>query len=174
MLIQRKFKYKFLTRGATGWVFRIDDGIALKHARDEGSDAFQTEINIYDMFDKHEPSPYILRNTLRRPNLNFLPFMRGGSLEARIRANQQRDELGALTIHQKEPVQKVERWAMELTGAIAWLETLGLVHGDLRPPNILLDDRDHLNYIPRRGMLVGLVTIFNKYCPLLPPLPSLV
>jgi serine/threonine protein kinase len=141
---QRIFKFKFLSRGATGWVFQIDDGIALKYARDERSDAFQTEINTYDMFDKHEPSPYILQSILRHPNLNFLPFMRGGSLEARIRANQRRDKLGALTVQHKEPLQMVERWAMELTGAVAWLETLGLVHGDLRPPNILLDDRDHL------------------------------
>jgi serine/threonine protein kinase len=33
---------------------------------------------------------------------------------------------------------------MELTSAVAWLETLGLVHGNLRPPNILLDNKDHL------------------------------
>ena len=33
---------------------------------------------------------------------------------------------------------------MELTSAAAWLEFLGLVHGDLRPANLLLDGNDDL------------------------------
>ncbi|KAI4224381.1 MAG: hypothetical protein L6R40_008448 [Gallowayella cf. fulva] len=32
----------------------------------------------------------------------------------------------------------------ELTNAVASLESLGLAHGDLRPPNLLLDGEDHL------------------------------
>lgn len=32
-----------------------------------------------------------------------------------------------------------EQWILQLTSALAWLERLGLVHGDLRPANILLD-----------------------------------
>ncbi|RSL73447.1 hypothetical protein CEP53_000717 [Fusarium sp. AF-6] len=40
----------------------------------------------------------------------------------------------------------VERWAAELSGAVAWLESLGLVHGDLRPENLLLDAGDHLKF----------------------------
>ena len=35
----------------------------------------------------------------------------------------------------------------ELTDAIAWLESLGYVHGDIRPPNLLLDGNDHLKII---------------------------
>lgn len=35
----------------------------------------------------------------------------------------------------------------ELTDAIAWLESLGYVHGDIRPPNIMLDSTDHLKVI---------------------------
>ncbi|KAL2868915.1 uncharacterized protein BJX67DRAFT_379850 [Aspergillus lucknowensis] len=33
---------------------------------------------------------------------------------------------------------------MELCSAVAWLESLGHVHGDIRPPNLLLDAEDHL------------------------------
>ncbi|KAF7506291.1 hypothetical protein GJ744_011864 [Endocarpon pusillum] len=33
---------------------------------------------------------------------------------------------------------------MELSNAAAWLESLGYVHTDIRPPNLLLDSRDHL------------------------------
>ncbi len=36
------------------------------------------------------------------------------------------------------------RWMKALSGAAAWLESLGLAHGDIRPPNILLDTQDHL------------------------------
>ena len=35
----------------------------------------------------------------------------------------------------------------ELTDAIAWLESIGYVHGDLRPPNLLLDSEDHLKVV---------------------------
>ncbi|EAL91111.1 hypothetical protein KXX54_006936 [Aspergillus fumigatus] len=33
---------------------------------------------------------------------------------------------------------------MELCSAVSWLESLGRVHGDIRPPNLLLDAEDHL------------------------------
>jgi serine/threonine protein kinase len=33
---------------------------------------------------------------------------------------------------------------MELSGATAWPESLGYAHGDIRPPNLLLDSQDHL------------------------------
>lgn len=32
----------------------------------------------------------------------------------------------------------------ELTSAAAWLESIGLVQGDIRPPNILLDADGHV------------------------------
>ena len=107
MPTQRMFKNKFLSRGATGWVFQIDDSITLKYARDGRSNIFQTEIIIYNMFNKHKPSPYSLQSILQHLNLNLLPFMCGGSLEVRIKANQRRNKSGALTIHQKEPLQIV-------------------------------------------------------------------
>ena len=33
---------------------------------------------------------------------------------------------------------------MELSDAAAWLESLGLLHGDIRPPNLPLDGEYHL------------------------------
>ena len=35
----------------------------------------------------------------------------------------------------------------ELADAIAWLEALGYAHGDIRPPNLMLDGSDHLKVI---------------------------
>lgn len=36
------------------------------------------------------------------------------------------------------------RWMRELTSAAAWLEAIGLAHGDIRPPNILMDAKNHV------------------------------
>lgn len=39
------------------------------------------------------------------------------------------------------PEQIEERWIRQLSSALAWLEHLGLIHGDLRPKNIFLTAR---------------------------------
>ncbi|OAQ95622.1 hypothetical protein LLEC1_03635 [Akanthomyces lecanii] len=143
--LSRMFKFRFLSRGATGYVFQVDDEIALKYARDEQADEFKHENDIYNILEEHEPSPCIIQSRLRLPSVNFLPFMHGGSLEARLRDNQIRDDKGKLIgIKRNEPIHKIGLWTMELATAAAWFESLGLVHGDLRPANLLLDCNDHL------------------------------
>jgi len=142
---RRVSAHKFLSLGAAGWVYQIDDNIALKYAKDPGGEAFARESEIYDIFETYDPCPYVVQSFLRLPNANFLAFMSGGSLGKRLRANQCRNERNEfLGVSKKEPSQTVERWIMELSGAVAWLESLGLVHGDLRPENLLLDGEDHL------------------------------
>ncbi|KAG8170032.1 hypothetical protein KVR01_000777 [Diaporthe batatas] len=139
--------YLFLSRGAIGWVFQINDHIALKYARTPDSEEFAKENNMFDIFEKNpQPHcPYVIRSFLRLPNANFLAFMSGGSLDDRLKSNQIRDEpFGrVLRVTKKEPVKLVEQWLRELCSAVVWLESLGYVHGDLRPSNLLLD-RDHL------------------------------
>ncbi|KAJ4163288.1 hypothetical protein LMH87_005028 [Akanthomyces muscarius] len=39
---------------------------------------------------------------------------------------------------------KIRAMAAEIAKAIAWLESIGLVHGDRRRPKMLLDQRGHL------------------------------
>ena len=39
------------------------------------------------------------------------------------------------------------RWIQQLVSAVAWLEGLGIAHGDLRPSNILLDTSQNLKLI---------------------------
>ncbi|KAM0738006.1 hypothetical protein ACQRIT_007482 [Beauveria bassiana] len=69
-----------------------------------------------------------------------------GSLEQRIYSNQIRDfrKSHCIQVMRTEPTALIEQWATEVAGAIAWLESLGVVHGDLRPANILLDRLDHI------------------------------
>lgn len=42
-----------------------------------------------------------------------------------------------------EPTPLIEQWTMVLCSAAAWLESLGYVHGDIRPSNLLPDENDH-------------------------------
>ncbi|KPM42299.1 hypothetical protein AK830_g4279 [Neonectria ditissima] len=139
-------KFAFISRGATGWVFKVDDNIALKYVRKDRLNEFKKETDACDLFERHGSSPYLIQSFLRLPGLNFLQFMSGGSLDQRIYNNQRRDykHQKCLEVLRLEPVYKIEQWLMELSAAIAWLESLGLVHGDLRPANILLDDTDCL------------------------------
>ncbi|EEP82634.1 predicted protein [Uncinocarpus reesii 1704] len=39
------------------------------------------------------------------------------------------------------------RWLLELTSAVAWIEKLGFIHGDLRPENMLLTENHHLKLV---------------------------
>jgi atypical protein kinase C zeta type len=66
------------------------------------------------------------------------------SLDTRLRRNQILDKLTVLEVLRVEDGRLVERWAAELCAAVAWLESLGFAHTDLRPPNTLFDERDHL------------------------------
>ncbi|PHH86430.1 hypothetical protein CDD83_10263 [Cordyceps sp. RAO-2017] len=139
--------HRFFPFGATEWAFRIDDDIALKFAKRECDNpvCFQHENDTYDILEKHEPSIYIAQSFVRVHIANLMPLMSGGSLEQRIRGNQKLNNSGHLVeVTRKEPLHLVQRWAIELTGAVACLESLGLVQGDLRPDNLLLDGNDPL------------------------------
>ncbi|PNY29663.1 Uncharacterized protein TCAP_00423 [Tolypocladium capitatum] len=137
-------KFRFISRGATSWVYQIDGDLLLKIPRRQAIQAFQDESIIYDELEKREPSPYLLQSIVRRPGLNFLPFMNGGSLEQRIKGNQRRGSGGDIEVLCTASQEQSDQWTMELAGAMAWLESLGFVHGDLRPANILLDGADHI------------------------------
>ena len=72
--------------------------------------------------------------------------MSGGSLDERLRWRQSGDGYfgDVFRVDKAEPVELVERWLGELTGAVVWPEALGYVHGDLRPNNLLRGGGDHL------------------------------
>ncbi|KAJ6784539.1 hypothetical protein PWT90_06757 [Aphanocladium album] len=137
--------YNLISGGSTGWVLRLADGIALKYCVRERFKKFRTENEFYDTSLQQTPPPSIMQSFLRLPGINFMPLM-ASSLEERICSNQTRGDGNSPCVKVKctEPATTIGQWATELARAIAWLESLGLVHGDLRPANILLDRDDHI------------------------------
>lgn len=138
-------KCNFVSMGATSYVYEAAPGIAIKYVVRGRLDEFRHKNNTYDLIEQSNPPPYFMQSFLRLPGVHFMPLM-AGSLEARLFSNQIRDfkKQICLQVLRLEPILKIEQWAAELAGAIAWLESLGLVQGDLRPANLLLDKGDHL------------------------------
>jgi serine/threonine-protein kinase len=77
--------------------------------------------NVVPVLDigEHEGSPYLIQ-----------AFVRGGSLQDRL------DATGPLT------VPEMVRMALEVGGALHAIHAFGLVHRDVKPANILLDEQD--------------------------------
>ncbi|KAE9970805.1 hypothetical protein EG328_006070 [Venturia inaequalis] len=139
---------EFISLGAVGWVHKVNGRIALKSPREDNCDEFAHENKMYEIFGSHFPCPDLSHSFLRVPTGNFLALYTGGTLEERLRGHQNRSEGPGggiiMEVKQKESISLVERWIMELSNAAAWLESLGYVHNDIRPPNLLLDAHDHL------------------------------
>ncbi|KAF4240501.1 hypothetical protein CNMCM8980_001150 [Aspergillus fumigatiaffinis] len=118
-LPRRVASHHFLSVGAVGWVYRINERIVLKYPKDTDDTAFNREVQVFHLLEKHDICPDIVQSFLRHT---------GNGTE----------------VFKIEPTPLVERWTMELCSAVSWLESLGRVHGDIRPPNLLLDAEDHL------------------------------
>lgn len=129
--------------GAVGWVYRINKRIVLKYPKDTDDTAFNREAEVFHLLEKHDIYPDIVQSFLCVPKGIFLAYLSGGSLDQRLRTNRRYTGNGT-EVFRIEPTPLVERWTMELCSAVSWLESLGRVHGDIRPPNLLLDAEDHL------------------------------
>lgn len=99
---------------------------------------------IYDILETSTPCPYVIQSFLRTPEANFRPHLSGGTLDGRLRRSQNREVNTVTTVLRTEDRRLAERWTAELSAAVAWLESLDLAHGDLRPTNVLVDADDHL------------------------------
>lgn len=131
-----------IARGAAGHVFRISPDIVLKCPTkfddpfpqqvlemEESAGKIETEKRIYRIL-MEKPHPNIMRCILAVSEGIFMPRMEC-TLQDRL----------SRTI----PSRTQEQWVLQLTSALAWLEGLGFVHGDLRPANALIDSGDNLH-----------------------------
>lgn len=108
-------KCKFVSKGATGWVFEAAPGIAIKYFVRGRLDEFQVENETYDLIERNHPPPLFIRSFLRLPGIDFMQLM-VDSLDARLQRNQRRDEQKhvCLEVLRLEPTPKIEQWAAEL------------------------------------------------------------
>lgn len=136
-----------LGMGSTGSVYAISARVAIKCPNivlsDDGSQAefyaeeaadnvenLEKEKRIYGMLSR-APHPNVLSAILHVDEGIFLERF-DTTLASRL----------CSPVEVAFPIQC--RWILELTKALAWLETLGIVHGGLRPDNVLLDQQEHI------------------------------
>ena len=143
-------KPRLLSFGAIGIVYQITDEIAVKRAFTDDNNGIHNEYHIYDLLDSLPHCPNLVRSFYRIPSANFLQYLSGGTIDQRLRQHQIRNPSNhqvVIEVKKTEPQSLIWRWMAELADAIAWLESLGYVHGDIRPPNLLLDGTDHLKVV---------------------------
>ena len=140
---------RLLSFGSVGLVYQVTDDIAVKRAFADDNEGIHNEYRVYEMLDSMPHCPNLVRSFYRIPSANFLQYLSGGTVDQRLRQHQLRDPVSdrVIRVTKREPQNLVWRWMAELADAIAWLESLGYAHGDIRPPNLMLDGNDHLKVV---------------------------
>lgn len=126
-----KFHATIQAIGGHSAILSTSERIAAKISFKAGDERLQNEQNILSRLEE-SPSPYIIRCFLSRPSIIFMPYIASKTLNCRIKDPKPRPVL---------------LWLFQLTSASAALESHGLAHGDIKPLNILIDDRDRLTLI---------------------------
>ncbi|TIA61003.1 hypothetical protein D6C77_03756 [Aureobasidium pullulans] len=133
--------------GAAGQVLAISENAVFKgpilldnpapsqrEIMEDAMKSIENEKTMHRMLQRHA-HPNIIHSILVLPEGIFLERL-GMSLAERLTPT-------ALPV---DPGLEL-RWIQQLVSAVAWLEGLGIAHGDLRPSNILLDTSQNLNLI---------------------------
>lgn len=131
--------------GGIGAVFQLNDLVVVKIPRDPAEPDHATEQRVFEKIEVHPPHPNLLRSFLRVPGATFLERLPRGDLASLLRDQQTIDPKTqqVLAVTGVLSTDLTFHWMKELASAAAWLENIGLAHGDIRPPNILLDAENH-------------------------------
>lgn len=148
MTIQQQFPgVHWVWKGAISFVYEVHPRIVVKVPKsgEFEREQFRKELKIYEIFSRHPPCPSVVQCFFYTDNGIFLEYMRDVSLCCRIQNNHIRDQQTSVVtkVEKLEPLPLRKEWMNNLAQAVAFLESLNLAHGDLRPENILLD-RDRL------------------------------
>jgi serine/threonine protein kinase len=135
-----------ISLGGIGAIYRLNALVVVKVPRDKEEPDHATEQSVFDTLERYPAHPHLLRSFLRLPGATFLECLPGGDLASLLRIQQTRDPetQQVLAVAKLQPLQLCLRWMKELSSATAWLEEIGLAHGDIRPPNMLLDSQNHV------------------------------
>jgi serine/threonine protein kinase len=118
--------------GGHSVLLSTSEGIAAKISFKAGDSRLRIEQQVFSLLEK-SPSPHIVRCFLCRPNITFMPFISNRTLH---------DRIGMVNV-----ICPIISWMLELSEAAATLEALGLAHGDIKPPNILVNEWDKLTLV---------------------------
>lgn len=81
-------KCKFISVGATGWVFEVAPGIALKYLCTDRDEEFRREHEMYELMERNSSSqpPHFIQSFLRLPDAHFMQRM-ATCLDSRLESN---------------------------------------------------------------------------------------
>ncbi|CAI7567365.1 unnamed protein product [Penicillium viridicatum] len=138
MDIQRQFlSVHWIWGGGISFVYEVHPRIVVKVPKSGKfeREQFQKELEIYKVFSQHPPCPSIVQCFLFSSSGIFLEYMRG------YKKNHTRDQqtMVVTAVEKLEPLPLRKEWINDLAQAVAFLESVNLAHGDLRPENVLLD-----------------------------------
>lgn len=134
----------YISSGSTGNVYAVGkhtvikcldqlDNPTLYHqdGLEYASAGFQLEKDFLRVLERYDQHPNVARYLLYEENAFFMERY-CGSLSERL----DNDSVISTALKAK--------WVRQLVSAMAWLESIGYAHGDLRTDNILLDDLDNV------------------------------
>ncbi|CAG8909704.1 unnamed protein product [Penicillium egyptiacum] len=144
MSIQHQFPdVHWVWKGGISFVYEVHSRIVVKVPKsgEFEEEQFRKKVKIYQIFSQHPPCPSIVQCFLYADNGIFLEYMRDASLCSRIQDNHIRDQQSSIVtkVEKLEALPLRKEWMNDLAQAVAFLESLNLAHGDLRPENVLLD-----------------------------------
>ncbi|KAH0441706.1 hypothetical protein CcaCcLH18_01966 [Colletotrichum camelliae] len=132
-----------LARGAGGQIFIINAHVVFKCPTNFDNPAPQQAQEMEESVKRISHEKAIHEVLMMHPHRNIVRCIlcvpEGFFMERMVTTLRERIE------HQSPPATHIQlRWIEQISGAVAWLEKLGLVHGDLRPANILLTAGDNI------------------------------